>query len=433
VRGRHLAALAGLLAACASPVADRRPAVASDLAERQGAPAGDGEGVPACVTLDDGLDEEEAVALALWRNAAFLEALAGLGLARADVERAGLLANPVLSVLFPLGPKQLELTASMPLELLWLRPARVKAAELDHRRQAEALVRGGTDVVRDVRLGYAELRRLRAHAAVAAERTANRRRAAELVAARVAAGDLPEADAALAAAAAQEASIAEARATGAVARHEERLRELVGLDVDARATPLVAGEGRGAPAPPPLDALLAEAHAARPDVRAAELAVEAAGASADAVERDVVRLAGILDANEKDSGGLEVGPGLGVELPVFGTRRGPERTRAAAAIEAAGWRLVGTHRAVEREVREALLAFQQSGRALEATEDELLPRLQAAVEAARRVVELGDAAPDALLDAEARWIEARAAAADARAEREFALAALEHTLGRRIE
>jgi hypothetical protein len=67
-----------------------------------------------CVTAD------EAVAVALWNNAAFQASLNDLGFARADLAEAGLLANPVLSLLLPVGPKQLEATLRWPqAPLIW--------------------------------------------------------------------------------------------------------------------------------------------------------------------------------------------------------------------------------------------------------------------------------------------------------------------------
>ena len=71
--------------------------------------------IPAGVSLQDGLSEEEAVALALWNNAAFHEALTKLDFSRADLLQAGLLANPTLSILFPLG-RSLEFAATFPLK-----------------------------------------------------------------------------------------------------------------------------------------------------------------------------------------------------------------------------------------------------------------------------------------------------------------------------
>src|SRR5262245_65803771 len=66
------------------------------------------ESLPPNVVVDDGLTSDEAVAIALWNSPSFQATLADLGVARADVVEAGLLRNPVLSLLFPVGQKQLE-------------------------------------------------------------------------------------------------------------------------------------------------------------------------------------------------------------------------------------------------------------------------------------------------------------------------------------
>jgi cobalt-zinc-cadmium efflux system outer membrane protein len=62
------------------------------------------------VVVDDDLTQDEAVAVALWNNPDFQVQLANLGFARADLLEAGLLQNSVLSLLLPVGPKQLEAT-----------------------------------------------------------------------------------------------------------------------------------------------------------------------------------------------------------------------------------------------------------------------------------------------------------------------------------
>ena len=112
----------------------------SRLQERTGVPertdAGAGTAIPPGVTLDDGITPDEAVAVALWNNADFRVQLAQLGFARADLLEAGLLRNPVLSLLFPWGPKQLEATLRWPIEALWERPRRVAAATLAVERVA---------------------------------------------------------------------------------------------------------------------------------------------------------------------------------------------------------------------------------------------------------------------------------------------------------
>ena len=159
---RHavLLLLGSLAAGCAVHSAHDRGTVSNEVLGRTGhalRPApGTGAELPEGVSLADGLSEDEAVAVALWRNADLEVILAEMGLAKADLVEAGLIRNPVFSILFPLGPKQLEFTLTWPIEALWQRPRRVAAAQLDVARTAERLVQGGLDLVRDVRLAYAD-------------------------------------------------------------------------------------------------------------------------------------------------------------------------------------------------------------------------------------------------------------------------------------
>jgi cobalt-zinc-cadmium efflux system outer membrane protein len=88
----------------------------------------------------------------------------------------GLLSNPTLSVLFPLGPKQLEFAATFPLEALWLRPRRQTIARLDAERVAEGLVQSGLDLVRDVTAALSDLELARDRARLACEQVVLRER-----------------------------------------------------------------------------------------------------------------------------------------------------------------------------------------------------------------------------------------------------------------
>src|SRR5262245_38564594 len=174
VRLACLAAAVGLLGGCVTVPPRDRGSVAADLADRTGFDLGPppslcARWLPPGVTVDDGLTEDEAVALALWNNAAFQEALVDLGLARADVVTAGLLPNPELWLLFPVGVKQLEYALEFPLEALWLRPKRLDAARRESERVAEALAQTGLNLVRDVRWAYADALLARDRLAVARE------------------------------------------------------------------------------------------------------------------------------------------------------------------------------------------------------------------------------------------------------------------------
>src|SRR5262245_40734112 len=136
--------------------------IAQDLHERTGhrlaeTPLPGKPFVPDWVNGEDGLNEEECVGLAVCNNTAYLELLGDMGLARADLIQAGLISNPQLTFLAPSGGgKQLEAAVQVPLDVL-LRPWRVAAGQANSARVVERLVQGGLDLVRDVRVAYADV------------------------------------------------------------------------------------------------------------------------------------------------------------------------------------------------------------------------------------------------------------------------------------
>jgi cobalt-zinc-cadmium efflux system outer membrane protein len=151
--------------------------------------------LPPGVALEGGLDEPGAVAIALWNNAMFQENLTRLGFARADLAQAGMLANPTLSMLFPVGPKQLEFTATLPLEVLWLRQRRVAAATLDAERIAQGLVQSGLDLARDVRVALSEFHLASDRATIAQQVLTTREQISAIAQNRLRLGDTSEVDA----------------------------------------------------------------------------------------------------------------------------------------------------------------------------------------------------------------------------------------------
>jgi len=147
-----------LAAGCKTPFpCSQRPVVSADLASRVGAEIGPGCGVqgaqlPPMVSLEDGVTEDEAVAAALWNNAAYNELLSQLGISRAQLFDAGLISGrPQLVLFFPVGPKQLEFTTFQAIDAIWLRPIRQRAAQLDLGELSQTMVQNGLNVTRDVR------------------------------------------------------------------------------------------------------------------------------------------------------------------------------------------------------------------------------------------------------------------------------------------
>lgn len=421
-------ALAALVAvgACSAPELPKdEGAVRADVVSRSGA----------AVQFDfaDGLGEDEAVALALWLEPEFHAALADLGFAKADLVRAGLLKNPVLSLLFPWGPKQFEATLNWPAEALWLRDARIDVARLDAEAIAARLVVHGLDVVRDVRAAYVEVEAAEAVVAARLRDSETRTKIATLIDCARAAGEATELATRSAAA---ESMHAEARLAEAEADDERRrldLRRRIGMSpfdpmprLTEREPPAASqrapsGDGKSA---------LAAAEASRPELRAAELALAAARARAAAAGGEAFAAALILDANGDGKEGFEAGPGAAFALPLFDAND-VRRAEASARLESANRRFWAVRAAVRAEVVAAASAVDYVGRHA-AVVDYVLAAAVAAETAAENAYRAGDATRLAVLEATSKRHEVEVRVALAERDLRLAEIAEDRAVGYRL-
>lgn len=418
--------------ACAShaPVDPNEPAVA--LRGRTGAdtrlsgivsPA-----IPAGVSLDDGLTPDEAVALALWNNAAFQVSVSTMGFARADLLEAGVLSNPVLSLLFPLGPKQFEATLRWPIEVLWERPRRVAAARLALDVAAQRLVQSGLDLVLAVRVAYADLSLASDRGQLVSETAALLTRIDTLTQSRLAAGDIGDLEARAARVDAERSQQDAERAVYDVAIARGRLRLLLGLPVDTHPFELAATPAPATACGTPAD-LLREALVARPDVRAAELGVETAAARLGWEKSRILTLTAVLDANGQGREGFEAGPGVDINLPLFSRNQGG-RTRAGAELQRASAAYAAIQQQVALELREATALFDQAHQSATAWRDRVVTPLQATVADAERSFAEGETSYLFVLENSRRLTEARVRQREFAADQQRARARIERALGR---
>ncbi|HXQ71527.1 MAG TPA: TolC family protein [Pyrinomonadaceae bacterium] len=330
--------------------------------------------IPPGVALDDGLSEDEAVSIALWNNPVFNSDLAALGFARADLREAGLLRNPVMSLLFPLGPKQFEATINFPLELIWQRPRRVAAAKANLQRVGKSLEQNALNLVRDVRLAYADVQVAQKRHQLALDALTRRRQIPVIMEARFRVGDISEQEAIAARA---EANIAEQEAVrlgNEINIVKERLRFLLGLSGES--TPIEITTATIEPtAPQNTDALLRLAFASRPDLRAAELAIDAAAQKAKWERSRIFTLMATLDMNGRGTRGFEAGPGFVTEPPIFNRNQGGI-SRAEAEVEAASRGYALVRQRIISEVVEAQQQLMQARESLADWRARVLPALE---------------------------------------------------------
>lgn len=435
------AMLVVLMAGCQSQqLQNSRPIVATELASRFGAEPGEaGEvAIPPDVSLEDGVSEHEAVQVTLWNNAAFQEILTQLGVSNAQLLEAGLFADPQFQTFFPLGPKQLEFTTFQAIDGLWLQPIRVKAAELDVDRVTQSMVQNGLNVIRDARVAHANLVAASEQAEVAREAATLRQQIADLARKRLEAGDISQLEFTTSRIDALQAKAAAERAEHEVTLARERLRTVMGLvspesrdqspEIVATALPLASGLSSLNLA----DALVDEALAMRPDLRAAEIAIEAAGERAGLARYQFMNLDAIYDANNRGRrGSYESGPGLRFSIPIF------NRNQGGIAIADAQWKqavrqYVTVRDQVTIDVRSAHAQLIQASENLTAVRREILPALREAEQLARRNYENGGTPYFLVLQTTGQYLDARLRESQLAADLRRAIAELDRSVGHRV-
>lgn len=386
--------------------------------------------LPEGVSLDDGLSQDEAVAIALWNNAQFQTDLAALGFARADLVEASLLANPVFSLLFPVGPKLLEAKLNWPIDVLWQRPHRIAAAQLDAESLAENLVEHGLGLIRDVQTTYADLWLAQERVHLAEEDARLRAEVAELDQRRLRAGQISE----LAALGSHVDSLRAADATVRFSKEaiivRQRLNVLLGLTCDDTTfdiTPpdttwkstVLVGE------------LLDMAFAARPDLRAAELAIEAAGERLGWEQSKIYNFIAIIDAKDKGEDHLTVGPGFQIEIPIFNQSDG-RIALARAELEQAARQYQVVRQNIMLQVRQAHAQYVSVHKEFELWRNDVTPSLAKTVERAQKSFAAGEVSYPVVVEAKRKLLDARMRQAELAAHLHQSAAQLNYCIGKKM-
>jgi cobalt-zinc-cadmium efflux system outer membrane protein len=359
--------------------------------------------LPPGVQFDDGLTLDEAIATALWNNADFQAALGSMGIARADLVEAGLLRNPILSILFPLGPKQLESVVNWAVESLWQRPQRIAIAHLDLEKIAHTLVQYGLDLEHRVGLAHTALLLAQEKAKLNSDAYKLEQEIVQIAEVRLRAGDISEAESLLARTRLLLVEESNRRSQAEITNAANDLRALMGLGSDNRQIHAVANNlpTQDLPAVPEL---LADAFASRPDLRASELAIEAAGERLGLEKQSIWKITAILDMNGEGKEGFEAGPGILAELPLLNTNQGG-KARASAQLEQAMLNYAAVQQQIASEVLSARDRFSQAAVSYYNWERQILPPLVDSVAAARSAFSAGEISYLGVLEANQRLLQ----------------------------
>ncbi|MFO0813106.1 MAG: TolC family protein [Gemmatales bacterium] len=385
--------------------------------------------VPQEFNAEKPLLEDHAVLLALWNNPAFQDALVDLKLTRADLIQAGLLPNPEVVYYFNVTDKPLKYLVDFPIESLWLRPIRMKVASAENIRAQERLTQLALDLIRDTRQAFADLQLARERVRIAEDAVKLRGRIAEFAETRLKAGDISQQDAALARIDGLQAKQDVIRLQVDITLAEERLKNLMGLSI--MTSPLVIAKPTVAyPEAIQVEALVKEAGETRPDLRAAEVALQAAEERLRLARTSWFRFLGIFDATSGKNG-HEPGPAFRITIPLFNLNQGAI-SRAEAELEQLDYRRNAILNQIITDVRQAAARYSQSQTELISLLNKVLPEVQAAIKRSEQAVLAGNAPYLVVLETTRQLFDTYNREVQLVAERQRAWADLERSVGRRL-
>ena len=385
--------------------------------------------LPAGINLDNPLTADNAVAIAIANNSALEADLSALAPVQADLADARLHRNPNIQSLLPIGSKPFEFLLNWPIDDLWQRKKRILAAEKNLAVISTGLAQFSLNLTRDVRLAHADLWLAQARHKTLNESAVLRERIAQLTDKRRENGDASGLEVSLARADHQSAVELFQRAAGDIEIANARLNALLGLRDSPRA--LTAAQAT-LPSNIPND-LVDAAYSARPDLRAAELQIEANAYRAKWQRSRIFNLVMPMLSIKETGSPLQArsGPGLQMDLPLFNKNQGLI-ARADAEVTQAAWRYAALRDRVELDVRESLARWEQARAAAHQLQTQVQPALEQSIQQSVTIYKNGDASYLNVLESTRVRFDVILRELDAEAAMARAIAELERAVGKKL-
>lgn len=388
--------------------------------------------IPDWVTLDDGLSQDEAVALALWNNAQFRTDLTDLGFARADLLDAKMLKNPVFSLLFPVSPELAEGELEIPIDSMLQRPHRIAVAELDIQRLSENLIKNGLGLIKNVQTTYGDLFIAEKRIILAAEEAQLQAQINQLDKARLKAGEISELTAKTSYVDALKASDAIKGFSEEADILKHKLNNLLGIVNEDMMFDIVPSD-----IPPTstktINEMLDAAFVCRPDLRAAELAIEAAGKRIGWEESKVYNFIALLhgDDTELKNESFVIRPGFSIEIPIFNHNE-PNIEYAKAELEQAAQRYETVRQNIILEVKQAYTQYISAHEQFDLWNKDIIPSLEQATEQTRKSYDAGETLLITVLNTQKKLVEARMHLTELNARLNSSTAELNYCIGKKM-
>lgn len=349
------------------------------------------------------ISESEAVQYALNNNAAFKSLLIDLKLAKSDLVTAGLLPNPELLFSFGMTNKPYRYAIDLPIEALWLRPIKIRTMKNEADATAYRLTQSGLNLIKDVRIAYAQAVLAQERLKVTESSYLLRERIHALSIKRQTSGDINGKDTLLAK---NDASIA--KRDWALAQYDIKVKMAALLNVlgvpltqdnielSANLIPACQVEE--------IDSLLAQSLAKRPDILSAEFSVNAAKEKIKLSKLNWLKFTGTADATSGQVSGHTLGPSVRTTIPIANLNQG-NINRAEAELEKAELNLEALKQQAALEVRTAHLQYQQSCYDWNVLQDTLMPSVQQMIQLTEHAYREGDISYLQTLEANRQFVD----------------------------
>ena len=389
--------------------------------------------VPENVVTSDGINEDEAITIALSNNAQFQADLAAVAIAHADVVDAGIVSNPLLRYLSPNAGIMASGYINFAFDFLWMRPRRVAGAISEAERVGESLVQRGFALIRDVQLSYADLRLAHERSIIQAENARIRAEMTRLANVRLRYGEISELEALTFRADSATAVDQSIRANLDTVLFRNRLFNLMGfmpdtaLRIELVQDTLVAQQISRSEY---LD--LAFSH--QPELQTARLAIETAGKRLGWERSRILGFTAVLNYERLPGGGNNkwmpnaFNPGLQVEVPILNRNQG-RIARAKAEMEQASFQYVTLQQRIALDVTDAFNRYEEIYKAYQSWNSSVLPSLDEAVRLVQLSYERGDISYLPVLEAMRQLVNGKIRKAEIEAELRRAISQLNYSIG----
>lgn len=414
---------------------------------------------------------DEAVQVCLLNNPSLQAAFMNIGVARADLIQAGLLANPFLgiSARFPDGGglANLEASISQNIAELWQIPVRKKAAQHELDQAVLRLARNAASLAAECKAAYYDAVGEEARLAIARENLQIAKSLLDMALMRQQAGAATELDVNLSRSLTIDAELAVESARLAASDARRRLATFLGLEEDPAQLQLADSLPEPPSETPEPQVLVSAAIAWRLDLRSARQAVQAAEWRLKEQYRRILPVVEVgieLEREERRpgsdrdlladtarasiaSGGLTapeieprsaqrkakghdtiLGPSLGVELPIFDQNQA-QIAKARYLYEQSAKTLEAFEQAVTQEVRSAVDRATTAWHVAEIYRDRSLPVAESNLDLSRQAYQAGQTSFLSVLEAQRFFLESRRGYIEAARRAAVAIPELERAIG----